>query len=194
MRRRDEAAAAAARRAALAGAAYHAIELPANLGLECARYKWRQNQSHVEVFVPLPEGFRASKAQVQLRPGSISVVIDERPVLTGRLYREIKAEESTWFVQDGVLEISLLKRSRRGHYEGGTTNADTYWRAVVKGAAPHETLALEHPPTEYYWSLCDDVKAEAPRLPPAAARAKAEAAAAQRRLGAPATPTLALEA
>lgn len=30
------------------------IELPEDLGVDCDGYKWRQNQSHVEVFVKLP--------------------------------------------------------------------------------------------------------------------------------------------
>lgn len=113
-------------RAALGGSggpAYAAIELPAQLSLDCQRYKWRQSQSHVEVFVPLPEGLPASRVAVRLSTASISITVDEAPVLQGRLWREIKAEESTWYVTDGVLEVSLLKRCRRGAYESGTTNA-----------------------------------------------------------------------
>ena len=30
------------------------LVVPPGLGLECSRYKWRQNQSHVEVFVRVP--------------------------------------------------------------------------------------------------------------------------------------------
>jgi hypothetical protein len=32
-----------------------------------------------------------------------------------------------------VLAMSLLKRCRRGHYADGSTNADTYWRSLLKG-------------------------------------------------------------
>lgn len=31
------------------------IEVPADMGLDCDNYKWRQNQTHVEVFARLPE-------------------------------------------------------------------------------------------------------------------------------------------
>lgn len=31
------------------------IEVPHDMGLDCDNYKWRQNQTHVEVFVRLPE-------------------------------------------------------------------------------------------------------------------------------------------
>jgi hypothetical protein len=125
MRRAAEADKASARLALQRGGgpAYAAVELPPQLSLDCQRYKWRQSQSHVEVFVPLPEGLPAGRVAVRLTTSAISVCVDEAPVLAGRLYREIKAEESTWFIQDGVLEISMLKRCRRGAYEAGKTNA-----------------------------------------------------------------------
>ena len=58
MRRAAEADKASARLALQRGGgpAYAAVELPPQLSLDCQRYKWRQSQSHVEVFVPLPEG------------------------------------------------------------------------------------------------------------------------------------------
>jgi hypothetical protein len=125
MRRAAEADKASARLALQRGGgpAYAAVELPPQLSLDCQRYKWRQSQSHVEVFVPLPEGLPAGRVAVRLSTSAISVCVDEAPVLAGRLYREIKAEESTWFIQDGVLEISMLKRCRRGAYEAGKTNS-----------------------------------------------------------------------
>ena len=124
MRREAEAGKVAARLALQQGGpTYATLELPPLLGLDCQRYKWRQNQSHVEVFVPLPEGLPADRVVVQLRTAAINVWVDEAPVLAGRLFREIKAEESTWYIQDGVLEIVMLKRCRRGHYETGKTNA-----------------------------------------------------------------------
>lgn len=127
MRAAEEAGKVAARAAlaAAGGPAYATLELPApgELSLDCQRYKWRQSQSHVEVFVPLPEGLPVRRCAVQLSTTSISISVNDTPVLSGRLYRAIKAEESTWYVQDGVLEVTMLKRNRRGHYEAGTTNA-----------------------------------------------------------------------
>ncbi|KAL4427969.1 hypothetical protein ABPG75_002058 [Micractinium tetrahymenae] len=164
MRRVQEAERTAAR-AALAGAGgptYATVELPPELSLDCQRYKWRQSQSHVEVFVPLPAGLPARAVVVQLSTKAISIVVDEAPVVAGQLWREIKAEESHWFIADGVLEVVMLKRCRRGHYEAGTTNADTFWKAVVRGAAPHETLPCEHPPVAYYNSPCEGLERQRP--------------------------------
>ena len=53
-----------------------------------------------------------------------------RTPVKGQLFAEIKVEESTWYVQDSLLSIQLLKRNRRGHYANGSDNAGTFWKAV----------------------------------------------------------------
>jgi CS domain len=145
-----------ARRAALLPPSYLAIDIPRHMGMDCGTYRWKQSQSHVEIFLPLPENITASKVSVTIKPGHIAIEFDERPILKGQLYKEIKADESTWYIQDRVLEIVLLKRNRKGNYQDGTTNADTFWKSVVKNAPEKEVLALEHPPTSYYWAPCED--------------------------------------
>ncbi|GIL50959.1 hypothetical protein Vafri_7032 [Volvox africanus] len=135
-------------------AAWSAITIDPDMGLECARYKWIQNQSHVYIFVRIPDRVEAGQLCVQLRPGwlSVSVGQDDQPILYGSLYGSIKAEHSTWFVDDGILHIHLLKVCRRGHYVPGTTNADTWWRSLWSNCPASETLKRRHPPTKYYWS------------------------------------------
>ena len=126
---------AADRRAALAPPSYLAIDIPAGLGMDCGSYRWRQSPSHVEIFLPVPDGLSSRKISVVLQTQYIAVEFDEKPILKGQLCRAIKADESTWYVQDGVLEIIMLKRNRKGNYESGTTNADTFWRSVLKSAS-----------------------------------------------------------
>ena len=94
-----------------------------------------------------------------------------RDSIEGELYAAIKAEASTWVVVDGVLEISLLKRNRRGQYDAGKSNAATFWFSVLRGPMDdrdaragakkdrargttlgRERLALDAPPSEYYAS------------------------------------------
>jgi hypothetical protein len=152
MQRREEDELAAGRRLALLPQTYLALDIPRDMGMDCGTYKWRQSQSHVEIYVPLPEGLASRKVVVLLSTARITIEFDERPILKGSLYREIKAEESTWYIQDGVLEVVMLKRCRRGHYESGTTNADTFWRSILRVAAPGEALPLEQAPTAYYWA------------------------------------------
>ncbi len=49
-----------------------------------------------------------------------------------------------------MLEIQLLKRNRRGFYQNGCTNADTFWFSLLAGRTGRERLAVEYPPADYY--------------------------------------------
>lgn len=152
MQRKEEQEKLASRKEALISSSYKMIDIPADLGMDCGLYKWRQNQSHVEMFVALPEHVKsASKVSVTLKPNFISVEIDEKCLLKGTLYKQIKVEESTWYVHEGVLEISMLKRSRRGQYADGETNADTYWKSVIANPSEREVLKIDTTPSKYYW-------------------------------------------
>jgi len=149
----------------IAALAYRGLEIAPNLGEDCGTYKWRQTQTYVEVFVPLPAGAVASRdVKVRLSSTFLSVAVNGEPVVEGELHSPIKAEASTWVVVDGVLEMSLLKRNRRGNYDDGCTNADTFWYSVCASAPQNhqdgrrtagdvrgaKRLALTEPPHEYY--------------------------------------------
>ena len=57
--------------------AWQAHSIPPGLGMECARgtYKWRQNQSHVEVFVRLPPGVTADAVHVDITTNAMHVLL-----------------------------------------------------------------------------------------------------------------------
>lgn len=127
------------------------IDVPRELGLELDRYKWRQNQSFVEVFVRLPRGCAKKDVRVEISATTLDVRVREERVIDGALRATVKAELSTWVIVDDVLEIVLLKKNRRGHYDNGCTNADTYWRTLLAESADATTPALPlHAPTAYY--------------------------------------------
>ena len=143
-------------------AAWAEIEVPSGLGGAVSEtVKWRQNQTFVEVFVALPNPARgAADVEVRIDAEHLGVAVDGVPVLDGRTFAPVKAEASTWVVADGVLEISLLKRFRRGNYANGKTNADTFWFSILRAADETEAraaprvgsrrLALAAPPQAYY--------------------------------------------
>ena len=127
------------------------IAVPRELGLELDRYKWRQNQSFVEEFVRLPRGCAKKDVRVEISATTLDVRVREERVIDGALRATVKAELSTWVIVDDVLEIVLLKKNRRGHYDNGCTNADTYWRTLLAESADATTPALPlHAPTAYY--------------------------------------------
>ena len=72
----------------------------------------------------------AAQVQVVLTPSSVEVRMGMRSPLKGQLWAEVKVEDSTWYVQDGLLSMQLLKRNRRGHYANGSNNAETFWMSV----------------------------------------------------------------
>lgn len=160
----EEESAARARLGAPGGPSYDLLEIPQGLGIVCQGYKWRQTQTRVEVFIPLYHPLPAKKVDVVLSPTTLCITADERPLLSGTLYRDIKVDESAWFVMDAVLEIILLKRSRKGNYADGETNAETYWRSLLQSAKPEEVLQLKHPPTVYYSTYWEGEGMEKQRL------------------------------
>lgn len=88
------------------------IDLP--FGMDCQTYKWRQNLSHVEIFIQIPSNVEnrqvkiitsstkhkvtSDQIHVKLKPRYLRVAWSEDPFMEGELSREIKAEDSTWFL------------------------------------------------------------------------------------------------
>ena len=99
------------------------------------------------------------QVDVDLQPGHLWVAMDGVPLLNGPLLHEVKQDESTWYIQDGILHITLLKRSRRGNYADGTSNAHTFWCSILKQQPPAECIALQRPPLAYYNSYWEPDRA-----------------------------------
>lgn len=87
---------------------------------------------------------------VQLTTTQMTVMLHELPVIDGELYQAVKAEDSIWTIEDGLLHACLLKRNRKGNYANGCTCADTFWKSLFKRHSPDESIQLKHPPSEYY--------------------------------------------
>lgn len=128
------------------------LKIPHELGMECSNYKWRQNQSQVEIFVQIPVGTNSKAVQVDLQSNYLSVSVGDELYMKGDLYAPIKVDMSTWLIHDNILEFVLLKRYRKGYYEDGKTNADTFWFSIFRKSSKLETLNLEYPPNHYYSS------------------------------------------
>ena len=50
---------------------------------------------------------------MSISPDALEVVVNRVPVLRGELHSRIKAEDSLWLLEDGLLHILLLKCNRR---------------------------------------------------------------------------------
>jgi hypothetical protein len=82
--------------------AWREIQVPTTLGLEFERYKWRQNQSFVELFVKLPPGSTKADVEVEFDTTRISVRVLGDVVVRGALCAAIKVELSTWVIGTSV--------------------------------------------------------------------------------------------
>eukprot|EP00878_Enallax_costatus_P010420 GHUV01010877.1.p1 GENE.GHUV01010877.1~~GHUV01010877.1.p1 ORF type:complete len:291 (+),score=87.41 GHUV01010877.1:788-1660(+) len=129
---------------------WDSLVIPEGTGLSSTGYKWRQNLSHVEVFVKLPATITPKQVTVCLSPTRLTVTAAGDELLGGRLSAEVKVEDSTWYCDDGILYIQLLKRNRKGHYSNGSTAADTFWFSLMKAAVGNNRLPGSHPPNRYY--------------------------------------------
>ena len=156
------------------GAAPAVIEALPTIGLP---YKWDQNQAFVEVYVQLPKEIHPSAyrdvVQVVLTPTSVDIYLRDdrggvgdgtRKLWGGTIFAEIKVDESTWLIRDGIVEMTLLKRSRRGCYANGHTNADTFWYAVFRDARMQERISADAVPSAYYKSYFESDTKELHRL------------------------------
>ncbi|KAI5449693.1 hypothetical protein NCC49_004154 [Naganishia albida] len=89
-------------------------------------YKWTQDLNTATVTVTLPSGTRARDLAVVIKKKSLKVQIKSQPepILEGELFAEIKEEDSTWSIDDGILYIELDKLSSR-------TSTPQWWPHIL---------------------------------------------------------------
>ena len=93
---------------------------------------------------------------VEITSTHLRVEYEGAPLLAGELYRDVKADDSTWLLSEGIITVNLLKRNRRGHYANGTNNSHTYWRSLIKCEThPQAVLPIDAPPANYYFCEYD---------------------------------------
>ena len=93
---------------------------------------------------------RLMQMVVQYTPDRLLIKLGDKVILNGQLFSQIKREDSMWLLEDSILHLTMLKRNRRGNYTGQCTNADTFWKCVIRSSPPQERLALIYPPDKYY--------------------------------------------
>ena len=92
---------------------------------------------------------------LQLTSSHLSIILDTKRLLSGELHSEIKRDASTWYIENKVLHVVMMKRNRRGSYANGSTNADTFWFSPLRKGPTEAVLPLQHPPTAYYSSYVE---------------------------------------
>ena len=90
----------------------------ADCGGDMGGYMWSQSDSEVVVSVPVPEGTTGKQIDVLITPSSLRCgVKGQPPVLSGSLYKPIKAEDSTWTVEGRRLLVITLTKTNMQYEE-----------------------------------------------------------------------------
>lgn len=125
-------------------------------GGDYARYSFTQTDKEVTVNVPLPSGVTSKMLKVEIKPTSLLILLRcDDVVLSGNLFKPVKASDSTWFVQDGhTLVVTLVKTNLK--YE-------EWWPHVVEGEEQIDMKTLR-PPEVHISELDDKAQATVARM------------------------------
>ncbi|KAL5108256.1 hypothetical protein TcWFU_010164 [Taenia crassiceps] len=105
-------------------------------GADLDRYRWTQTLQDLEVRIPIRMGKRVKGRDVvvELKRRHLKVGLrGQEPIIQGELYNEIKAEESSWTLDDGLeIVLSLEKVDKM-----------FWWSCVVKGEPEINTRRVQ---------------------------------------------------
>lgn len=104
--------------------------------------EWKEDFETVEIFLPLPPATAKRELVCVITPDSlhISTVFCTTLLVAQPLAGPVIPEESTWWLEDGVLNLVLAKQWR------GETKSDQYWGAQL--AAKGGTYECYMPPAQ----------------------------------------------
>ncbi|KAH9280004.1 Nuclear migration protein nudC [Echinococcus granulosus] len=105
-------------------------------GADLDRYRWTQTLQDLEVRIPIRLGRRIKSRDVvvEFKRRHLKVELrGQEPILQGELYNEIKTEESSWTLDDGLeIVLSLEKVDKM-----------SWWSCVVKGEPEINTRRVQ---------------------------------------------------
>jgi len=122
------------------------LQIPIGNGGSTPRYKWTQTLDEATVLIGVPKSFRGKDFDVKITPSKVFVQgkkslpgsegeeqQDKKHItfLDGMLAEKIRADESTWSVEDGVMMLTLDKSSKK------------LWRSVVVGDEEIDTEMVD---------------------------------------------------
>jgi hypothetical protein len=115
-------------------------------GFNYGAYSFSQGDSDVTVKVPLPENTTSRQVAVSIDTNTLSVGLKNggAPILAGRLFKPIKAEDSTWCIEDKRTLVLTLVKSNREFEE--------WWPHVCAGQPQCDFKTLK-PPSKHMREL-----------------------------------------
>ena len=116
------------------------LQIPVGNGGSTKLYKWTQTIDECSVLIGIPEGLRGKDLDVKITSTSLSVK-SKKPLpegnapftfVEGKLVEKIRADESTWSVEGGVVIATLDKVKK------------TFWATVIDGDEKIDTELVDN--------------------------------------------------
>ena len=71
-----------------------------------SKYKWSQDFYYVTLLIERPN---KEKVKIVFQPNHLQVFFNNEIYLEGELFDKISVENSSWYIDDGILNIELAK-------------------------------------------------------------------------------------
>ena len=126
-------------------------------GYDFGKYSWNQGDTEVNIKVPLPENTTSKMLAVQIDTNFLSIGFKNGGdiILKGKLFKPIKAEDSTWCIEDKKLLVVTLYKSNRQFEE--------WWPHVVDGEPQCDFKTLK-PPSKHMRELDQGAQAQIQKM------------------------------
>ena len=125
----------------LSGVEYNeeGLQIPVGNGGSTKEYKWTQTIDECSVLIGIPQGLRGKDLDVKLTATSISVKTkkplegEDKPriFVEGKLIEKIRADESTWSLEGGVVIVTLDKMKK------------IFWSTIIDGDEKIDTELVD---------------------------------------------------
>lgn len=112
-------------------------------------YEWEQSLSDINMYVEVPQGVRAKHLAVNIGANQLSIGLKGNPPFINEPFlNSVNVSESTWTLEDGVLNLSLTKGSKGVTWDcllKGHTEVDPFTLSEVKASLVRERFQAENP-------------------------------------------------
>uniref|UniRef100_A0A183SGN6 Nuclear migration protein nudC n=1 Tax=Schistocephalus solidus TaxID=70667 RepID=A0A183SGN6_SCHSO len=104
-------------------------------GGDLPNYRWVQTLGDVDLYIPtkLPTRIKSRQVTVQFKRKHLKIAIGGNTILDGPLYNEIKTEECSWILEDGLEVVVHLEK----------INKMEWWSRIVDGEPEINTKRVQ---------------------------------------------------
>lgn len=119
-------------------------------------YRWIQNDNEATIYFPVPLGTTPKNVDVRISTNSLHVGLKNAPpILAGKLYKPIKAEESMWSLEERKTIVVVLTKSNLKYEE--------WWPHICEGE-PQIDMKTLRPPSKNLRDLDEGAQATVAKM------------------------------